>query len=41
MMKYLLTFLLEGEVFGKMSAFVVAPEEKECGGMAQLQRPQV
>ena len=36
-----LTLLFEGEVLCEVPALVVAPEEEEGGGVAQLQRPQI
>jgi hypothetical protein len=36
-----LTFQLEGEVVGQMSALVVSSEEEQRVGIPHLQRPQV
>lgn len=36
-----LTLLFEGEVLCEVPALVVPPQEEECGGVVDLQRPEV
>lgn len=36
-----LTFLFEGEVLCEVPALVVPTQEEECGGVVDLERPEV